>query len=108
MLRNIYTGATDSRGRANQSMVMYQLEAPICVIGETKMESDPAIMERTLYVSPNKNWLLKNEEAKDRYYALKAKALSESITFKECIGDHFQPKACRIMFAEIQRLASNA
>ena len=38
--------------------------------------------------------------------ALKAKALSECVTFTECIGDHFQPKACRIMFSEIQRLVA--
>ena len=38
--------------------------------------------------------------------ALKAKALSESTTFNECVSDHLQPKACEIMFAEIQRLAA--
>jgi hypothetical protein len=52
-LRSIYKGAIEKRGRQDQTLVFYQVVAPVCIIGE-QPPSDPAILERSLCVSPYK------------------------------------------------------
>lgn len=76
MLRRIYAGETETRGRADLSVTAYHLAAPTCVAGETKVEDDPALTERFLYVSPNKNWLAKTPEARDAFRSLTKKPIA--------------------------------
>src|SRR5262249_39453079 len=57
ILRRVYGGETEERGRADLSLVSYSLQAPVVFAGETRPEGDEALLERILCVSPNKNAL---------------------------------------------------
>ena len=55
-MRRLYTGETEERGRADQSLVTYRLGAPLCLAGETR-PIEPALVERMLTANPNKDEL---------------------------------------------------
>ena len=53
-VRRVYGGETESRGRPDLTLANYTLAAPLSVTGENKPD-DPAVLERILCSSPNKN-----------------------------------------------------
>jgi DNA primase len=55
LLRRVAGGETEERGRPDQSIVEYELNAPVCVAGESWPEDDKALKERALPVTPSKN-----------------------------------------------------
>lgn len=55
MLRRAYNGEFETRGRADQSVLEYKLQAPIVIAGETRPDGDPALTERLISVNPDKN-----------------------------------------------------
>jgi DNA primase len=55
LLRCVAGGETEERGRPDQSIVEYELNAPVCVAGESWPEDDKALKERSLPVTPSKN-----------------------------------------------------
>ncbi|MBN1773200.1 MAG: DNA primase [Deltaproteobacteria bacterium] len=57
LLRRIYGGETEERGRPDLTVASYALSAPVCLAGESRPEGDAALVERMISVSPNKNRL---------------------------------------------------
>jgi DNA primase len=57
-LRRIYGGEREERGRADQTLVSYRLDAPLCVAGESRPQ-EAAVIERSLLVRTEKNKLQK-------------------------------------------------
>ena len=70
-LRRAYGGETEERGRTDLSIVTYKLEAPIILAGETKPETDPALMERMICVHPDKN-AIRNIEIRESFNKVKS------------------------------------
>ena len=70
-LRRAYGGETEERGRADLSIVTFKLEAPIILAGETKPETDPALMERMICVHPDKN-AIRNEQIRESFNEIKS------------------------------------
>lgn len=70
MLRRLYGGETEERGRPDLSVVSFKLLAPLVVGGESKPENDPALMERLISVSPSKTYLAQHPEARQIYKEL--------------------------------------
>lgn len=62
LLRRIYGGETEERGKPDLTVASYALSAPVCLAGESRPEGDPALIERMVSVSPNKNRLLTHPE----------------------------------------------
>lgn len=56
ILRQIYVGEEEERGRPDLSSVEYPLLAPVCVIGEM-LPTEPALLERIVCASPLKTSL---------------------------------------------------
>lgn len=54
--RRVYSGETETRGRADQTVSAYLLERPMCICGELP-PSDPALLERVIVASPLKSGL---------------------------------------------------
>jgi len=67
LLRRVYGGEVEERGRADQSIRSYHLAAPIVVAGESYPGEDPALRERLLPVNPNPNFLLDNPSARNAF-----------------------------------------
>jgi DNA primase catalytic core len=55
LLRRVAGGETEERGRPDQSIVEYELNAPVCMAGESWPEDDKALKERALPVTPSKH-----------------------------------------------------
>lgn len=55
-MRRLYTGETESRGRADQTVATYRLQAPLCLAGETR-PIEPAVVERIITSNPSKDTL---------------------------------------------------
>ncbi len=68
-LRRGYTGETEERGRADQGVNSYPISAPMCIMGEAKIEHDPALAERIIFASPKKN-TVEDPVAADAYVRL--------------------------------------
>jgi len=64
LLRRVYGGEIEERGRMDQTLASYHLQAPIVIAGESPFEGDPAITERTISVSPDKNYIDVSEDAR--------------------------------------------
>ena len=60
-MRRLYTGETEERGRADQTVVTYHLAAPLCLAGETR-PIEPALVERVLTANPNKDQLQRDPQ----------------------------------------------
>ena len=69
-LRRLYGGETEERGRADLSISAFELNAPVVIAGEMGPE-DPAIVERSLLVQPNKNHLSSSEACKTTFHHLR-------------------------------------
>lgn len=76
LVRRLYTGDTETRGRADQDLNLYYQQAPLGVCGEMRFEGDQAVNERIIVVGLNANYLNAHPEAKARYYALSQKPLA--------------------------------
>jgi hypothetical protein len=70
LFRRVYGGETEERGRVDLSVASYNLLAPIVFAGESMPEGDPALIERMLCVSPDKNFLMEHPEACDAFREL--------------------------------------
>ena len=81
LMRRIYGGEREERGRADQTLVSYQLSAPLCVAGESRPQ-ETAIVERALLVQTERNRLQKDpsyQAAMRRARTVDPKLLSTSI-----------------------------
>ncbi len=73
-LRRLYTGEDESRGRADQSVVTYHLQAPLCLAGESR-PIESALAERMLVANPSPNVLAQSPDCVAAMRALKAEDL---------------------------------
>ncbi len=55
--RRIYCGEVEMRGKSDQTVTKYRLQAPVCLAGETRPDGDPALLERLISVNPDKTAL---------------------------------------------------
>lgn len=76
-IRQTYTGETEPRGKADQSMNAYALVALVCILGESRFgEGDQALTERGLFVPLDGNWIRRQPPAAgDAFRALTAEPL---------------------------------
>jgi hypothetical protein len=70
ILRRVYDGDTEHRGRPDLRLITYRLMAPVAVAGEVSVARQPAMRERIIPVSPSKTWLPEHEEARKAYAEL--------------------------------------
>jgi hypothetical protein len=61
LLRRIYRGEVEERGRPDLSVATYNLQAPVCLAGEIR-PNEPALVERLIVANPNKSELDKHPE----------------------------------------------
>lgn len=76
LLRRIYGGETEERGRPDLTVATYALSAPVCLAGETRPEGDAALTERIISVCPNKNHLDACPQYRTAFERLRALDLS--------------------------------
>lgn len=57
MLRSLYDGSEAFRGRPDQSVTHYRLQAPTVIVGEDLIE-DPALKERAIILNPNRAFIM--------------------------------------------------
>jgi len=74
-LRRLFRGETEERGRADQTVTTYHLQAPLCVAGETR-PTEAALLERILPVMLDKTVLEEKEDCRSAFRELKALNLS--------------------------------
>ena len=75
LMRRLYTGESEERGKADLTLVTYRLNAPLCLAGETR-PIEPALVERILPANPEKDTLLRHPEHQQAFQALRNKDLS--------------------------------
>jgi DNA primase len=71
ILRRLYKGEAEERGRSDLSTVSFHLTAPVCLVGETR-PTEPALVERMLAVNPDKNELGRNPARKAAFERVRA------------------------------------
>ena len=69
-IRRLYMGEVEERGRADQTLVTYNLLAPLCIAGETR-PIEPALVERILTSNPDKNQLLRDSKHVEAFTHIK-------------------------------------
>ncbi len=74
-LRRVYSGETESRGRADQGMNHYLLVAFVGIMGEERVAPDHALSERTVFVGMDGNWVAQHPESRAAYRTLKDRPL---------------------------------
>ena len=70
-LRRLYRGEVEERGRPDLKVVSYQLQAPVCVAGETR-PTESALLERILTSNPDKTTLAEKPAHRQAYKELRA------------------------------------
>ncbi|MBM4362360.1 MAG: hypothetical protein FJ104_06745 [Deltaproteobacteria bacterium] len=70
-LRRLYRGETEERGRPDQTVTSYHLQAPLCVAGETR-PTEAALLERILTANPAKTTLAEREDCRTAFHELKS------------------------------------
>jgi DNA primase len=70
LLRRVYGGETEERGRVDLSIASYHLAAPIVLAGEAMPDGDPALMERMICVSPRKTYLHQHPESRTAFRSI--------------------------------------
>lgn len=75
LARRVYSGDTETRGRADQDVNLYFLIACLCIAGETRLEHDQAIAERCVLAQMDGTWIREHPEGRARFDALAAKPL---------------------------------
>jgi hypothetical protein len=76
MLRRVYQGEVEFRGKPDLRLVPYRLTAPMAVGGEVPVSTQPALVERVIPVSPSPLWLAEHAEARTAYADLMGLPLS--------------------------------
>jgi|GEM_PF-1451088 len=76
LLRSVYGGETDSRGRPEQTVTDYHLTAPVCVGGEARPE-DAALLDRIVSVTPDANTINESADFRSAHAELKHAPLAE-------------------------------
>ncbi len=66
LLRSIYGGEVERRGRADLSVVSYRLSAPVCIGGEGRAD-DAALVDRLVSVTPDPNTLKERPEYEEAF-----------------------------------------
>jgi len=61
LLRQVYDGEIEERGKPDQQVNAYRLSAPVVLAGETR-PTEPALAERMVPVNPDKNALITHPE----------------------------------------------
>jgi hypothetical protein len=64
ILRRVYQGEVEHRGKPDLRLIAYHLTAPVAVAGEVAVSTQPALLERIIPVSPSPHWLAEHEEAR--------------------------------------------
>jgi len=75
MLRSIYCGEFERRGRNDLSVVSFRLSAPVCIGGEGRTD-DPALVDRLVSVTPDPNTLKTSPESVAAFRRLETYDLS--------------------------------
>jgi hypothetical protein len=68
-MRRIYNGETEERGRPDQRVNTYRLQAPVCFAGENR-PTETAILERMVTSNPSKNTLTDSRACEEAYAEL--------------------------------------
>ncbi|MCA9540534.1 MAG: hypothetical protein KC620_16655, partial [Myxococcales bacterium] len=71
LLRQGYTGELAQRGRSDQTVVDYALDAPVCLIGECR-PIEPALLERMVSARPDKNAIATDPARREALLRLRA------------------------------------
>jgi hypothetical protein len=89
-LRRLYRGETEERGRPDQTVNTYHLQAPLCVAGETR-PTEAALLERILTANPEKTTLEESADFRAAFRELKALDLSlfAARYIQFCLGRDF-------------------
>lgn len=74
VLRQLYGGETERRGRSDLSLDEFELSVPVCLAGEARPEST-AILERAISVELSKSWLTANAAGRELFNELRAAPL---------------------------------
>ncbi len=70
-LRRLYRGEVEERGRPDQRVNSYHLQAPVCIAGETR-PTESALLERILTSNPDKTTLVEKPGYRQAYKELRA------------------------------------
>lgn len=76
ILRRVYQGEVEHRGKPDLRLIAYHLTAPVAVAGEVAVSTQPALLERIIPVSPSPHWLAEHEEACTAYQEIMTSPLS--------------------------------
>ncbi len=57
LVREVYSGQTEERGKQDMGTIRFKLSAPISFAGESMPDDDLAVMERLICIAPNKHYL---------------------------------------------------
>jgi hypothetical protein len=68
-MRRMYNGETEERGRPDQRLNTYRLQAPVCFAGENR-PTETAILERMITSNPTKTTLTDSRACEEAYSAL--------------------------------------
>ena len=79
LLRKLYTGETVSRGTPDLGMRVFALLAYACILGEERIDSDPALVQRCVFVELDGNWLKEHPEAVAAFELLDALPLRDAM-----------------------------
>ena len=74
LIRRIYSGETEERGRRNLDVIAFHLQAPLCISGEARPE-DPAIVDRMVSVTPSRNYIHEHSDCRRAFNRLRAENL---------------------------------
>ncbi len=74
-LRRLYRGETEERGRPDQRVNTYHLQAPVCIAGETR-PTEAALLERIITSNPAKTTLSELPSCKRAHQELRAQDLT--------------------------------
>jgi hypothetical protein len=77
ILRRVYQGDVEHRGKPDLRLVAYRLTTPVAVAGEVPVTTQPALSERVVPVSPSPHWLAEHTDALEAYATLTKLSLSD-------------------------------
>lgn len=73
-LRRLYGGEVEERGTIEQTVTTHQLAAPVCLAGEARPQ-DPALVDRMVSVTPDRNHLERHPEHTEAFFGLQSQDL---------------------------------
>lgn len=99
LIKGIYGGETRLSGNVERNRI-FQVNAPLCIGGETKIENDLALVERCIFVPLDKNWVRTHPDASAIFFRLRTLAL-------HTVATQFQAWSLRVdvdaVFARAER-----